>query len=88
MADSNNLDLLDIGNPHVFAFERIGQNGPGILVLGNFHEEAQAINSSFLAHLGYINKGRLNELIQGKPIELSSGLLDLAPYELLWLKQF
>ena len=88
LSDRNNVDLLDLGNPHVFAFERKGKNGPGIMVLGNFHEETQAINSSFLVNLGYISKGRINELIEGKQIGLSSGLLDVAPYKLLWLKQF
>ncbi len=88
LADRNNLSLLAIGNPHVFAFERNGVQCKGILVIGNFHETTQAIDTSFLANLGYAQKGSLNELIRGKKIELSSGLLELKPYELLWLKQY
>ncbi|MBT8177869.1 MAG: alpha amylase, partial [Eudoraea sp.] len=88
LADRNNLNLLDIGNPHVFAFERKALDSQGIIAIGNFHDTMQAIDTSFLANLGYAQKGFLDDLIRGKKIKLNSGLLELKPYELLWLKQY
>lgn len=88
LADRNNITLLEIGNPHVFAFERTASQSKGIIAIGNFHETQQAIDTSFLVNLGYAHSGSLHELIRGKKIKLSSGLLELQPYELLWLKQY
>ena len=88
LADGNNLNLLEIGNPHVFTFERTEPEGQGIIVIGNFHETKQVIDTSFLKNLGYVQKGSLQEIIRGKKIKPGSGLLELKPYELLWLKQF
>lgn len=87
LADRNNLDLLELGNPHIFSFERMGKKTPGILVVANFQDTAQAIDSSFLKTLGYLKKGILLELIQGRKLKLKSGLLELQPYELLWFRQ-
>ncbi|MBT8321256.1 MAG: alpha amylase, partial [Eudoraea sp.] len=88
LADLNNLDLLELGNPHIFAFERRGKESCGIVVLANFHETAQVVDSTFLKNLGYYRKGWLQELTKGKKIKLKSGLLEIQPFELLWLKQF
>ncbi|MCE2613452.1 alpha-amylase family protein [Flavobacteriaceae bacterium D16] len=88
LADHNNIDLLELGNPHIFAFERRGIDSCGIVVLANFHETKQAVDSTFLKNLGYCKKGLLQELITGKKIKLKSGLLEVQPYELLWFKQF
>ncbi|MCX2718362.1 amylosucrase [Lentiprolixibacter aurantiacus] len=88
LADHNNLDLLDLGNQHIFAFERRSKESPGIVVLANFEESPQVIDSTFLKNLGYAKNGCLQELIKGKKIKLRSGLLEIQPYELLWFQQY
>ena len=88
LADQNNLDLLDLGNEHVFAFERRGKESCGIIVLANFQDTAQAIDSTFLKNLGYTKKGCLQDVIKGEKTKLNSGLLEIQPYELLWYKQY
>jgi amylosucrase len=87
LADHNNLDLLELGNRHIFAFERKCNNSSGIVVLANFENSPQVIDSTFLKNLGYIKKGRLQELTKGEKTKLQSGLLELEPYELLWFQQ-
>ncbi|MDX1314743.1 MAG: alpha amylase, partial [Eudoraea sp.] len=87
LADHNNLDLLDLGNPHIFAFERQGNDSSGIMVLANFEDSPQVVDSTFLKNLGYAKKGWLKELTQGRKIKLKSGLLELQPFELLWFEQ-
>ena len=84
LADNNNLDLLDLGNEHIFAFERRGKSASGIVVLASFSDTPQVVDSSFLKTLGYTNKGSLQELIKRKRIKLKSGLLEIQPYDLLW----
>ena len=87
LADHNNLDLLDLGNERIFAFERRGKESCGVVVLANFHETAQVLDGTFLKTLGYTKNGWLHELTKGKKTKMKSGLLELQPYELLWFTQ-
>ncbi len=87
LADRGNTLLHDPGNEHLFVFER-GVGGAGsILVLANFDTHPQVVNASWLTRLGYVKKGAYLNLLDGVKRNIRSGLLELSPYELLWLAQ-
>ena len=83
-ADDNNLELCHTGNDHIFSFERT-QDRKGILVICNFDENTQVIDSSWIKKLGYFSNGEPLDLVSGKKVGLNSALLELMPYQMLWL---
>ncbi|MGX1927858.1 alpha-amylase family glycosyl hydrolase [Flagellimonas sp. 2504JD4-2] len=83
-ADNNNLVIHHTGNDHIFAYERTGDS-EGFLVLCNFDEKEQVLQSRWIAKLGYFTKGEPKNLVSGKKVTLSSGLLPLEPYQIMWL---
>ncbi|MGW9684377.1 amylosucrase [Flagellimonas sp. 2504JD1-5] len=83
-ADNNNLIIHYTGNDHVFAFERTG-NSESLLVLANFDEKEQVVQSRWITKLGYFTEGEPKNLVSDDMITLNSGLLKLGPYDLLWL---
>nr|WP_297784145.1 amylosucrase [uncultured Allomuricauda sp.] len=83
-ADHNNLELYHTGNDHIFSFERT-QDQKGLLVICNFDENAQVIDSSWIKKLGYFSKGEPLDLVSGEKVELNSALLEIMPYQMLWL---
>jgi amylosucrase len=56
-------------------------------VVANFDEHPQVLNASWLEHLGYANDGKFHDLIVGKSRQVRSGLLEVAPFQLLWLNR-
>nr|WP_288933620.1 alpha-amylase family glycosyl hydrolase [uncultured Allomuricauda sp.] len=85
-ADNNNLELYHTGNDHILSFERThGQEG--LLVICNFDENPQVIDSSWIKKLGYFSKGEPLDLVSDEKIELNSGLLEIAPYQMMWLQR-
>ncbi|NNJ89248.1 MAG: alpha amylase [Eudoraea sp.] len=84
-SDTNNVVLHDAHNPHLFLYERIGKKKDGVLILANFDEHPQIIDSSVLVSLGYIKEGALHDILTNKKWPLSSGLVEVQPFQLLWL---
>lgn len=84
LADNNNLLLHDVNNPHILAYERMN-GGQGILVLCNFDETRQVVDAGWVSRLGYSSGSGFRDLISGKEHILSSGLLQLKPFQMLWL---
>ncbi|WP_437396233.1 alpha-amylase family glycosyl hydrolase [Flagellimonas lutimaris] len=85
-ADNNNLELYHTGNDHILSFERT-QDQEGLLVICNFDENPQVIDSSWIKKLGYFSKGEPLDMVSDEKIELNSGLLEIAPYQMIWLKR-
>jgi len=85
-ADNNNLELYHTGNDHILSFERT-QDQEGLLVICNFDETPQVIDSSWIKKLGYFSKGEPLDMVSDEKIELNSGLLEIAPYQMIWLKR-
>ncbi|MBO0330760.1 amylosucrase [[Muricauda] lutisoli] len=83
-ADHNNLELCHTGNDHIFSFERT-QGKKGLLVICNFDENAQVIDSSWIKKLGYFSNGEPLDLVSGEKVGLNSALLEIMPYQMLWL---
>ncbi|MEM9362913.1 MAG: alpha-amylase family protein [Bacteroidota bacterium] len=86
-ADNNNIILHHTGNHHIFGFERTERLGNGLLVLCNFDEAPQVVDSSWIMKLGYFAKGEPIDLISENPVSLKSGLLQLDAYQIIWLKK-
>ena len=86
-ADNNSLSLCHTGNDHILVFEKRGNGREGLLVVCNFDENAQVIETGWIKRLGYFAKGDPIDLVSGSKIVMKSGLLEIAPYQLLWLKR-
>jgi len=84
-ADTNNLVLHDPHNPHLFLYERNGKKKSGVLILANFDEHPQIIDAFVLLSLGYVKDGVIHDLLSKEKRALSSGLVEIHPYQLLWL---
>ncbi len=88
LADHHLPILHEPNNSHVLVFERSGGNKGGILVLCNFDENDQVLDSGWITSLGYIQNATFSDLISGKKRKLTSGLFTLKPYEIFWLESF
>lgn len=86
-ADHANFKLHHSGNEHILVFERYAKE-QGVLVICNFDGAPQVINGSWTERLGYVKDSKYRDLVLNKDIELTSGLLELDRYQMLWLKKF
>ena len=86
-ADDNLPNLYHTGNDHVFVFERKYGKKEGVIVLCNFDENPQVVEPSWIKKLGYFSKGEPKDMVSGNTIKTNSGLLELLPYQMLWLKK-
>lgn len=86
-ADNNNLELYHTGNDHILAFGRTHGNKQGLLVLCNFDEKPQVIETGWIKKMGYFTKGEPLDLVSDQQISVKSGLLEILPYQMIWLKR-
>lgn len=87
-ADHQPAILHESKNNHVFIFERKGTDDSNILVVCNFNDRAQVIESSWISSLGYVKDSCYKDLISGKEHKMKSGLLNLKRFEILWLLSY
>jgi amylosucrase len=73
--------VLDVRNPHVFAFERAHPLG-AFVALYNFSEAPQQYPSDVLLERGVYKPF---DRITGQEISVSNGFVNLEPYARLWL---
>ena len=73
------------GNDHLLLFERRSETD-GVMVIANFDAEVQVVNASWLARLGYLVEGGYHNLADDSRGKVQSGLLEVPPYALMWLK--
>ena len=83
-ADHNNLEIYHTGNDHILSLERT-HDAKRLLVICNFDENPQVIDSSWIKKLGYFSNGEPLDLVSGEKIALNSALLEVMPYQMLWL---
>ena len=86
-ADNNDVTLCHTGNEHILVFEKKGGHRQGLLVLCNFDEHPQVIESSWIKKMGYFTKGDPIDLVSDTKVAVNSGLLELLPYQMMWLKR-
>jgi len=82
-ADSNNISLFNVQNPHIFCYERTSEENEGVLALCNFAETPQFIEIDALSYFGATTK--IRDLISEKTVKFIDGKLQLKSYQLLWL---
>lgn len=83
-ADHNNVELYHTGNDHILSFERTCKK-QRLLVICNFDENPQVIDSGWIKKLGYFSKGEPLDLVSEEKIKLNSGLVEIGPYQMFWL---
>ncbi len=86
--DFNNRELINLNNPHLWAFLRIDPNNQDhILVIGNFDATYQYLNLSEIAHplLKLNDQDNIKDLYSSEPPLLFKNQLVLAPFRFYWL---
>ena len=68
-------------------FERTSNSDKDVLVICNFDESIHVIDAALVASKGYATKGKLKDLVLGESITLKSGLLEINPFQILWLSK-
>lgn len=77
------MDLISTGNSHVFGYVRIHE-GNRLIVLANFCEDPQVLEGNKLRTSGL---GRFFEDVISEKTYATSDWIELAAYQLLWLKR-
>ena len=67
MADFNNRELIDVGNPHLFVFTRTNPMVPmdSVLVVANFADRPEQFNLQDLRNRGRFELGELQDAVSG-----------------------
>ncbi|MEJ2592424.1 MAG: amylosucrase [Candidatus Thiodiazotropha sp.] len=86
-ADFNNRELIDTGNPHLFAFWRSNPLLPNgaVLVVANFDEAPQYMELGSLGNRGMFGYGKLHDLYSGESPSLFKDQLVVPPFHFYWL---
>jgi len=86
--DFNNRELINLSNPHLFAFLRIDPNNQDhVLVIGNFDAAYQSLNLSEIdtPRLRLNNNEEIKDLYSGESPSLFKNELVLPPFRFYWL---
>lgn len=88
-ADFNNRELLDVGNEHLFVFERysISQQFDRVLVVTNFNDKPQKLNLDELVGWGDPQYGQIFDLYSGRRPDIFKNVLVIPPFSFYWLQQ-
>lgn len=86
-SDFNNRELLQVDNPHLFAFLRTNPDraGESILVVGNFDDAPQYLELGKLGNRGIFEYGRIKDLYSGESPTMFKDQLVIPPYHFYWL---
>ena len=86
-ADFNNRELLDIENPHLFAFLRTNLEIPSevVLVVANFDSEPQYLDLKDLGNRGAFEYGKIRDLHSGEVPSMFKDQLVVPPFHFYWL---
>ncbi|MGL4488063.1 MAG: alpha-glucosidase C-terminal domain-containing protein, partial [Rhizobiaceae bacterium] len=80
-AATNPVDILQFGNPAVFAFARRGE-AQTVVCLFNFTEINQSVSAEAISRAGAV---RFHDLLDDAPVDTSTGQVLLAPYSAKWI---
>jgi len=88
-ADFNNRQLLDVGNEHLFVFERysITQQFARVLVVANFHDKPQHLKVDQLVGWGDPQYGEVIDLYTGQRPDIFKNTLIVPAFSFYWLQQ-
>lgn len=83
-ADTQPAIIHPSPNTHLFVFER-NDGKSRVWVVSNFDEHTQFLHSSWLFSIGMRAKGELLDLNSGNTVAINNNLLELRPYQHLWI---
>lgn len=88
-ADFNNRELIDSGNEHLFAFTRYHSQRPheNVLVVANFDNHPQAMDTDKLLESGFTMPEQLQDLISGARPQIDENLLRVPACCSYWLAE-
>lgn len=88
-ADYNNRDLIDVGNEHLFVFERysINQQQDRVLVVSNFNDKPQHLQLDDLGSWGNPQYGQIYDLYTGQRPDVFKNALVIPPFSFYWLRE-
>ena len=88
-ADFNNRDLIDIDNPHLFAFSRFDAQhaSPRILVVANFDASPQNLDLNALRHHGFFKFNGVRDVLNGEMSPVFGDQLVVPPFGFYWLSE-
>ncbi len=88
-ADYNDRELIDTGNPHLFAFMRTNPllHRDHVLIVANFDSSQHSLNLGDLFHRGRFAFGGLQDLYSGGSPSLFNDQLMLPPFGFYWLTE-
>ena len=87
LADYNNRELLDVGNPHLFVFTRTNPAVAleSVLVVANFNDRPEQFNLRDLRNRGRFEVGDLHDKVSGaRPARLNDQVV-IPAFGLYWL---
>ncbi len=86
-SDFNNRELIQLDNPHLFAFSRfdLQRSSSGVLVVGNFDSRPQYLDLNVVSQTFKIQQGQIKDLFSGSTPALFKDQLVVPPYHFYWL---
>ena len=87
LADFNNRELIDVGNPHLFVFIRSNPMVPieSVLVVANFNELPEQFNLRDLRNRGRFEVGELRDAVSGIAPEQFNEQVVIPAHGFYWL---
>ena len=87
MADFNNRELIDVGNPHLFVFTRDHPSEAleSVLVISNFNDKPEQFNLQDLRNRGRFELSELRDAVSGASPARFNDQLVVPAYGFYWL---
>ena len=88
-ADYNNRELIDMKNPHLFAFERynVGKPSERVLVVANFDSEPQDLDLDDISSWNVFEEAQLVDLYTGQNPDVFNHALVIPGFSFYWLSE-
>ncbi len=88
-ADYNNRELIDVKNPHLFAFERynVSKSSERVLVVANFDSESQDLDLEDISSWNVIEDSQLVDLYTGQNPDVFNHALVIPGFSFYWLSE-
>ena len=88
LADHNNRELIDVGNPHLFVFTRSNPavTLDSVLVIANFNDEPERLDLTDLRNRGRFELGDLHDIVSGAAPTRFGDEVVIPAYGFYWLK--
>ena len=88
-ADFNNRELVDVGNPNLFVFNRFNplKSNDRVLVVANFNDKPQTLDLEDVVSWGSYTQGELFDLHTRQKPEIYNNTLVIPSFGFYWLRE-